>query len=354
MSAPPGDAGEAAARDVADELGERAVLVGPSSLEAPAVHAQAHLGPDHFLHRGDRLVERLADAHRQPAREREPVGHRARPLPRPQRADDQRVRQLELAHQDIRDIGVQRPLMIGERLVDREIRVDRGAPVQALGRVRGLAVDLADDSQGPALRAHGLEACRLRDQAGRVLAVAFELGEAALAPVLLGADAVQHHLAPGRCRHEAVHRSDDAGLHVDAAAAVQAAVGNLAGEGIAAPRLGPDVDDVDVPAQRQARPFAGACQRESPELRALDLLAGPVAVRPELVLAQLGAQAERRAAFGEQLEHRLLAARQRRDADGCLEVVDEPCQGVGARAASSSSARAATCDLRTAEPSART
>ena len=233
------------------------------------------------------------------------------------------------AHELVRDIGVQRPLVLGQRGMHGQVRVDRRAAVQALRRVRGHAGDHALDGERPALGAHRLEPRRLGDQARRVLAVALELGEAALAAVLLGGDAMQHDLASrwGGC--ESMDGGDDAGLHVEAAAAVDAAVLDGAREGVVRPLLGADLDDVHVTAEREPRAGgsgSGAGEREAPELVARGLGSRPVRVaahRREVVLAQLRAQPERLAAFGEQLEHRLLVAGERRDADGRRQVVDE-------------------------------
>ena len=160
------------------------------------------------------------------------------------------------------------------------------------------------EGQRAGLRADDVEARRLGDQARVERGVALERGERAEAAVLLGGHRHEHDVgrraAGAGHLGQRVQRRDHRALHVDAAAPVQPAVLQRARPRAVAPRRRPRRDDVDVAAERQSRPARRGRRpstvrpHSSPRAR---LLAGMVGVRPqrrEVVLVQVGAQAERR------------------------------------------------------------
>ena len=96
-----------APRTVADPGWSRRGLAGR---ERPALPHQlarrlavVERAVDDGLQRRAGLVEVRADRHAEPALELDPVRHLARPVAAGDLADEQRVRQLELAHQRVRD-----------------------------------------------------------------------------------------------------------------------------------------------------------------------------------------------------------------------------------------------------------
>ena len=79
--------------------GERAAFPGQLARRLAVVERAV----DDGLQRGAGLVQVGADRDAEPAFELDPVGHLARPVAAGDLADEQRVGQLELAHQRVRD-----------------------------------------------------------------------------------------------------------------------------------------------------------------------------------------------------------------------------------------------------------
>ena len=205
-----------------------------------------------------------------------------------------------------------------QRGVDAHVAVDRRAALQPRRGVRGAAGHDEPEGERAGLRADDVEAGRLGDQGGVEGGVALERGERAEPAVLLRRDALQHDLGAASldAAASACSMRDDRALHVDRAAAVQPPVLDGPPRAVA-PRLGPGSDDVDVAVERQpAGPLSGAGDRQAPELVARGLLARMVGVRAqgrEVVLVQVGGQAERGRQLGERAERRPLVAGRARD-----------------------------------------
>ena len=178
MSAPQGTPASGASRPSSSLSAPRTVraqgwsgAVSPGA-NAPPSQASSHgarrrrAPVDDALQRGARLVEVGADGHAEPALELEPVGHHARPVAACDLAHEQRVGQLELAHQRVRDVRVDGGLVRGERLVHAHVAVDRGDAREPLRGVRGAAADLALEGQRARLGADDAQAGRLGQQRG--------------------------------------------------------------------------------------------------------------------------------------------------------------------------------------------
>jgi hypothetical protein len=246
------------------------------------------------------------------------------------------------------DAGVERPLVGGERGVDRQVAVDRRDALETVGRVGGDAAHGALERERAGLGADDVEPRGLGDQAGGERAVALERGERAQAPVLLRADREQDDLAVRRVGPQGgqgVEGGDDPALHVHAAAAVHEAAGDRARPRAAVrPRVRAGRDDVDVPVDRQPWGVGdGRRERdgEAPQLRARRLLAGVVGVRAqpgEVVAVQVGLEPERRGQLAEALERGAFVARdarnlhERRDVARDRGGVEAPERGVGRHA----------------------
>ena len=275
---------------------------------------------DDRLERGARGGDVAADGDAEPALELDAVGHLARPRAAGDPAHEQRVRQLQLAHQRVLDGGVDGPLVRRQRGVDGDVAVDRRVALEPRGGVRRAAGDHAAEGQRARLGADDAPAGRLGDQGGVEGGVALELGERAEAAVLLGAHALHDDLRVlagdrgGRVQHR-----DDGRLHVDRAAAVQDAVLDRAAPRAVAPRGRAGVDDVDVAVEADP-PGRAAGQRrgQPPQLVARRLLPRVARMRAqggEVVRVQVGPQPEPLRGAREQLEHRALAAGDARHPD---------------------------------------
>ena len=141
------------------------------------------------------------------------------------RPDEQRVRQLQLAHQRVRHVGVHRELVLGERGVDGDVAVDRRAALEPRGGVGGAAADHAAEGQRAGLRADDAPAGRLGDQGGVEGASRWSSANVPRPPssseLAHCTTTVGRALRPTRGSPRRVQRRDDGALHVDGAAAVQ-------------------------------------------------------------------------------------------------------------------------------------
>ena len=244
--------------------GLRPRVIGSASrpgANAPPLHSSWEARPPRF-ERVPRLRQVRPDGHAEPALELEPVGHHARPLARGDLADEQRVRQLQLAHQRMRDVRVDGDLVALHRRMDGHVLVDRGHAREALGRVGRSPVHDALEGQRSRLGADDAQAGRLGQQRGveaRRRAPARRTCRARRPP------RTGRPSGPPRARRrrrldrrQRVQRGDHRALHVDRPAAVQAAVLDRAGPRAVPPWLGALPDDVDVAVERQpAGPGAG-------------------------------------------------------------------------------------------------
>jgi hypothetical protein len=201
------------------------------------------------------------------------------------------------------------------------LALTRRAAVTPAGGVRGAARDHVPEGERTGLRAHDVEGGRLGDQRRVEGAVALERGERAEAAVLLGGDALEDDSRPAGAAQggQRVQRGDDGALHVDRAAAVQAAVLEHARPRSVPPRRGAGPDDVDVSVQAQpARRLAGQRDRQAPQLVARRLLArmARVGAQPrQVVLVEVRLEAEAGRQVGEHLERRPLLAGDAGDPD---------------------------------------
>ena len=214
-------------------------------------------------------------------------------------ADEQRVGQLELAHQRVRDIRVDGDLVGVQRRSARPCTDrSRRCPASRSAAWAALPRDDALERERAGLGADDAQPGRLGQQRGVEAVVALELGEGAEPAVLLGRDAHQDDLgrvgAGALDRRERVQRGDQRRLSCPPRR------GRAGGR----PRSRPTTaraatapfppDDVDVPVERDpAGPRAGQRRGHAEELGARGLLPGMVGVRAqrgEVVLVQVGVE----------------------------------------------------------------
>ena len=202
----PGHAGE---RRLAPALGRRASRTSARDRRVGSVCPGANCPP---VQRAPRLAasgaaatpprarpaprEVLADAHAEPALEASRSGTGSTTRPPPRGPTEQRVGQLELAHQ--------RMLHVACSIAARAPPARRGragsgrSPRRRRSRSRGVRAAPAHDArerQRAGLRTDDVEAGRLGDDAGVVGGVALQRGERAEAAVLLGGDGTAGRVA---------------------------------------------------------------------------------------------------------------------------------------------------------------
>ena len=196
-----------------------------------------------------------------------PVGDLARPVAAAHAADEQRVGQLELAHQRVRDVRVDRELVLGEREVDAR-RSGRSPSSRRAARRRGRSGRATTPLEGQRARlgADDAQAGRLGQQRGVEGGVALERRERAEPAVLLGGDGLQHDLGRRRRPRAAARRARAARRSPRPSCRptprpCRRPPSIAPDERIARPGLGAGPDDVDVAVERD--PPGRACRAAS-------------------------------------------------------------------------------------------
>ena len=253
-----------------------------------------------------------AERHAEAALDGHAVGHRARPLAALDAPDADRVGQRERAHRRVLDVAVERSLVRLDGEVDADVAVERRAAREPHARRarRGRGTVRAE-GQRAGLRADDLEAGRLGDQARVEGGVALERGERAEPAVLLRGDRQQHDLRAlarraARPARAAPRRPRPSCRPRRGRGRSRPRSRPTTGRGATARCPRPTTSTWPQTAIRPGR-VPGQRHRQAAQLVARRLLARVVRVgaqRGEVVLVQLGLEAERVGQLAEPLERR--------------------------------------------------
>ena len=265
-ASPAGSGWSGATRAVANLAPVISTEAGWSRRNGCEAHASAMQRRELLL----RLVGRLAQPDAVAALGDDAVHDGRRPLAAHDRADDRRVREPEGRHQRVGLLRVPARLVGLEGADEVREVVERRHALATGARVRGATRDGEPERDRAGVGDDDVEAGRLRDHAGVAGRAGADRRERPLAAVLLGRDEGDEQLAGERRerarRRERPHGTEDRGdaaLHVARAAAVQAAVADLAGPRVGGPGRGsPGGHDVHVRRQDQP-PAAGRPARPS-------------------------------------------------------------------------------------------